>query len=102
MKKLLLADYLAENGVAVERDNKVAQGRPHILDRIKDGKIALIFNTTEGWQSLMDSKSIRMAALAGKVPYYTTAAASIAAAAAIVAVGPEQLEVRSLQDYYGL
>jgi carbamoyl-phosphate synthase large subunit len=50
----------------------------------------------------MDSKSIRMAALAGKVPYYTTAAASLAAAAAIAAVGPEQLEVRSLQDYYSL
>jgi carbamoyl-phosphate synthase large subunit len=49
----------------------------------------------------MDSKSIRQAALAGKVPYYTTAAASVAAAAAISAIRPDQLEVRSLQDYYG-
>ncbi len=93
--------YLAEQGLAVERVNKVAEGQPHIVDKIIDGDIALIFNTTEGWQSLMDSKSIRQAALAGKVPYYTTAAASVAAAAAISAIRPESLEVRSLQDYYG-
>ncbi len=92
--------YLAEQGLAVERVNKVAEGQPHIVDKIIDGEIALIFNTTEGWQSLMDSKSIRQAALAGKVPYYTTAAGSVAAAAAISAIRPEQLAVRSLQDYY--
>jgi carbamoyl-phosphate synthase large subunit len=92
--------YLAEQGLAVERVNKVAEGQPHIVDKIIDGEIALIFNTTEGWQSLLDSKSIRQAALAGKVPYYTTAAASVAAAAAISAIRPDQLEVRSLQDYY--
>ncbi len=93
--------YLAEQGLAVERVNKVAEGQPHIVDKIIDGEIALIFNTTEGWQSLLDSKSIRQAALSGKVPYYTTATASVAAAAAISAIRPEQLEVRSLQDYYG-
>jgi carbamoyl-phosphate synthase large subunit len=93
--------YLAEQGLAVERVNKVAEGQPHIVDKIIDGDIALIFNTTEGWQSLSDSKSIRQAALAGKVPYYTTAAASVAAAAAISAIRPDQLEVSSLQDYYG-
>jgi carbamoyl-phosphate synthase large subunit len=94
--------YLAEQGLAVERVNKVAEGQPHIVDKIIDGDIALIFNTTEGWQSLLDSKSIRQAALAGKVPYYTTAAGSVAAAAAISAIRPDQLEVRSLQDYYGV
>ena len=93
--------YLAEQGLAVERVNKVAEGQPHIVDRIIDGDIALIFNTTEGWQSLSDSKSIRQAALAGKVPYYTTAAGSVAVAAAISAIRPDQLEVRSMQDYYG-
>jgi carbamoyl-phosphate synthase large subunit len=93
--------YLAEQGLAVERVNKVAEGQPHIVDKIIDGDIALIFNTTEGWQSLSDSKSIRQAALAGKVPYYTTAAASVAAAMAISVIRPDQLEVRSLQDYYG-
>ncbi len=93
--------YLAERGLAVERVNKVAEGQPHIVDKIIDGDVALIFNTTEGWQSLLDSKSIRQAALAGKVPYYTTAAGSLAAAMAISAIRPESLEVRSLQDYYG-
>ncbi len=93
--------YLAEQGLAVERVNKVAEGQPHIVDKIIDGDIALIFNTTEGWQSLSDSKSIRQAALGGKVPYYTTAAASVAVAAAISAIRPDQLEVRSMQDYYG-
>ena len=92
--------YLAEQGLSIERVNKVAEGQPHIVDKIIDGEIALIFNTTEGWQSLLDSKSIRMAALSNKVPYYTTAAGSVAAAAAISAISPHQLEVRSLQDYY--
>ncbi len=92
--------YLAEQGLPVERVNKVAEGQPHIVDRIIDGEVALIFNSTEGWQSLLDSKSIRATALEKKVPYYTTAAASCAAAAAIAAIKPSQLEVRSLQDYY--
>uniref|UniRef100_UPI003979FCB0 hypothetical protein n=1 Tax=Pseudomonas aeruginosa TaxID=287 RepID=UPI003979FCB0 len=65
-----------------------------------DGEVALIFNTTEGWQSLKDSQSIRMAALAGKVPYFTTAAASVATVEAIAALRGAQLEVRSLQSYY--
>ncbi len=92
--------YLSEQGLEVEPVNKVAEGQPHIVDKIIDGEVALIFNTTEGWQSLLDSKSIRATALEKKVPYYTTAAASRAAAAAIAAIKPEQLEVRSLQDYY--
>ena len=92
--------YLEEQGLPVERVNKVAEGQPHIVDRIIDGDVALIFNTTEGWQSLLDSKSIRASALEAKVPYYTTAASSIAAANAIRAVNASQLEVRSLQDYY--
>jgi carbamoyl-phosphate synthase large subunit len=92
--------YLAEQGLPVERVNKVAEGQPHIVDKIIDGDIALIFNTTEGWQSLLDSKSIRASALEEKVPYYTTATASLAAAKAIQAVNASELEVCSLQDYY--
>jgi carbamoyl-phosphate synthase large subunit len=94
------ADVLAAAGVAVERVNKVAQGRPHIVDRIKDGAVDLIFNTTEGWQSLKDSKSIRASALYGKVPYFTTAAAAAATVQAIAALSARPLEVRSLQSYY--
>ena len=92
--------YLAEQGLAVERINKVAEGRPHIVDKISDGEIALVFNTTEGWQSHKDSQSIRASALRMRVPYYTTAAASVAAAQAILSVKSSELEVRSLQDYY--
>jgi carbamoyl-phosphate synthase large subunit len=92
--------YLAAQGLDVAPVNKVAEGRPHIVDAIIDGEIALIFNTTEGWQSLLDSKSIRASALEKKLPYYTTAAASLAVARAITEVEAAQLEVRSLQDYY--
>ena len=94
------ADYLTSQGIPVELVNKVAQGRPHIVDRIKDGDVALIFNTTEGWQSHKDSASIRASALMAKVPYFTTAAASAAVTRAIAAQNGHSLDVRSLQDYY--
>jgi carbamoyl-phosphate synthase large subunit len=94
------ADYLIAAGVEVERVNKVAEGRPHIVDRIKDGDIQLIFNTTEGWQSHQDSASIRGSAVTADVAYYTTAAGSVAAAAAIGALRSRSLEVKPLQDYY--
>jgi carbamoyl-phosphate synthase large subunit len=60
----------------------------------------MIFNTTEGWQSLKDSQSIRMVALRHKVPSFTTAAASLAVVDAIEALGAHALEVRALQSYY--
>ncbi len=94
------ADYLVANGIEVERVNKVAEGRPHIVDRIKDGDVQLIFNTTEGWQSLQDSQSIRASALAADIAYYTTAAASDASTQAIGALRSHSLEVKPLQDYY--
>ncbi|WBX83339.1 carbamoyl-phosphate synthase large subunit [Sphingosinicella microcystinivorans] len=94
------ARFLADEGLEVEQVNKVLEGRPHIVDRIKDGDIDLIFNTTEGAQSLKDSQSIRASALYGKVPYYTTAAESLAAVMAIRAMRQQPLAVRSLQSYY--
>ncbi len=94
------ASYLAEQGIAVEQVNKVLEGRPHIVDRIKDGDIHLIFNTTEGAQSLKDSQSIRAQALYSKIPYYTTAAESLATVQAIGAMRQQPLAVRSLQSYY--
>ena len=94
------ADYLAGQGIEVERVNKVAQGRPHIVDKIIDGEIALVFNTTEGWQSLKDSEDIRRSALMNKVSYFTTASASLAATQAIEALRTRKLEVRPLQDYH--
>ncbi|MEN3747911.1 carbamoyl-phosphate synthase large subunit [Sphingomonas sp. HF-S3] len=94
------AAYLREQGLEVTEVNKVAQGRPHIVDRIVDGDVAIIFNTTEGWQSLKDSSDIRRSALNLKIPYFTTAQASVAAAQAIQALGRGSLGVRPLQSYY--
>ncbi|HET7576210.1 MAG TPA: carbamoyl-phosphate synthase large subunit [Sphingomicrobium sp.] len=94
------AAHLQAKGLPVETVNKVAQGRPHIVDKLLDGDVDLVFNTTEGWQSLKDSHSIRATALQRKVPYFTTAAASLAAARSIEAVRGHALEVASLQSYY--
>jgi carbamoyl-phosphate synthase large subunit len=94
------ATYLQSEGLAVETVRKKQQGRPNIVDRITDGDVDLIFNTTEGWQSLKDSQAIRTSALYGRVPYFTTAAASVAAAQAIGALRERKLEVRALQSYY--
>jgi carbamoyl-phosphate synthase large subunit len=94
------AAHLAAKGLPVTQVNKVAQGRPHIVDKLLDGEVALVFNTTEGWQSLKDSHSIRTTALNKKVPYFTTAPASLAGARAIEAVRGHALEVASLQSYY--
>ena len=94
------ARYLENEGLQITRVNKVAEGRPHIVDKIKDGDIALIFNTTEGWQSLKDSEDIRRSALLGRIPQFTTAAGAVASAEAIAALRERKLEVRTLQSYH--
>mgnify|MGYP001765337514 FL=1 len=92
--------YLETQGVPATKINKVLEGRPHIVDAIKNGGVQLVFNTTEGAQALADSRSLRRAALLHKVPYYTTLAGAIAAAEAIVAYAGGELEVRPLQAYF--
>jgi carbamoyl-phosphate synthase large subunit len=92
--------FLEENGVAATRINKVLEGRPHVVDAIKNGDIQLVFNTTEGAGALSDSRSLRRAALLHKVPYYTTLAGAIAAAEGICAYHEGDLEVRALQEYF--
>ena len=92
--------FLADHGVSAERINKVLEGRPHVVDAIKNGGIQLVFNTTEGKQALSDSRSLRRAALLQKVPYYTTLAGSIAATEGIKAYLGGDLEVCPLQDYF--
>ncbi|MCI0465987.1 MAG: carbamoyl-phosphate synthase large subunit [Beijerinckiaceae bacterium] len=94
------ARYLAAEGVPAQRVNKVSEGRPHVVDLIKNGEIQLVLNTTEGAQALADSRSLRRAALLHKVPYYTTLAGAIAAAQGIRAYVSGDLEVRALQDYF--
>jgi carbamoyl-phosphate synthase large subunit len=94
------ARYLVEQGIPATKINKVSEGRPHIVDAIKNGSIQLVFNTTEGAQALADSRSLRRAALLHKVPYYTTLAGAIAAAQGIRAYVSGDLEARALQDYF--
>ncbi len=93
--------YLKEKGLSPVRVNKVLEGRPHIVDAIKNNEIALVMNTTEGPKALSDSRSLRRNALLHKVPYYTTLAGSIAAAEGMKAYRSGDLEVRSLQSYFG-
>ncbi len=94
------ADYLIEHGIELTRVNKVAEGRPHIVDAMKNGGVQLVFNTTEGAQSYRDSYSIRRTALTQNIPYYTTvsgARASIQAIRRLKTGAP--LGVRALQAY---
>ncbi len=91
---------LESAGVAVTKINKVLEGRPHIVDAIKNGEIALVINTTEGMKAISDSQSIRRSALLNKVPYYTTLAGAIAAAKGIEAMITGRLDVTSLQVHH--
>jgi carbamoyl-phosphate synthase large subunit len=93
--------FLEKHGVASTTINKVLEGRPHIVDAIKNGEVQLVFNTTEGAQAIADSRSLRRAALLHKVPYYTTIAGAIAASLGIEAYRSDTLEVRPLQSYFG-
>ncbi|MEO0799140.1 MAG: carbamoyl-phosphate synthase large subunit, partial [Pseudomonadota bacterium] len=93
------ARHLTANGCACAVINKVLEGRPHIVDAMKNGEISMVFNTTEGAKALGDSKDIRRTALLNKVPYYTTLAGASAVAQAIAALRADDLHVAPLQDY---
>ncbi|MEZ5692134.1 MAG: carbamoyl-phosphate synthase large subunit [Rickettsiales bacterium] len=95
------AKYMKTKNLDVSTVNKVREGRPHIVDMLKDSKIAMVINTTEGEQSVKDSFSIRRTALLGKVPYYTTLAGAKAIAEAISSIKKGGgLDVRSIQSYF--
>ncbi|MBN8528167.1 MAG: carbamoyl-phosphate synthase large subunit [Caulobacterales bacterium] len=91
--------YLAEQGLEVGLVKKVLEGRPHIVDAMKNGEVQLVINTTEGKQSLQDSFSLRRTALMMKIPYYTTAAGALAAAQAIAALRAGEMDVKPIQAY---
>ena len=90
------AKWLATQGVAATLVNKVYEGRPNIVDRLKNNDIALVMNTTTGAQAIADSRDIRRVALMDKIPYFTTIAASIAVVGAMKARS-EGYGVRTLQ-----
>ena len=89
--------WLEEQAVACEVVNKVYEGRPDVVDMLKDGQVQLVMNTTEGAQAVEDSKAIRSIALYDKIPYFTTATGSNAAVQAIKAQAEGDVEVKSLQ-----
>ncbi|SEW29851.1 carbamoyl-phosphate synthase large subunit [Aliiroseovarius sediminilitoris] len=91
------ASFLSENGVETEKVAKVYEPGRNIVDRMKDGEVHLVMNTTEGTQSVNDSREMRNVALMDKIPYFTTLAASHAAARAMKARTEREIEVRPLQ-----
>ncbi|NWG72693.1 MAG: hypothetical protein HXY23_13965 [Parvularculaceae bacterium] len=91
--------YIAEQGVKCAIVNKVLEGRPHIVDAMKNGEVQLVFNTTEGTQALYDSRDIRRTALLNNIPYYTTLAGAQAVTRAIRALRSGSLRVAPLQSY---
>ncbi|MGH8308819.1 MAG: carbamoyl-phosphate synthase large subunit [Steroidobacteraceae bacterium] len=93
------AKALAEAGIPCRRANKVREGRPHIVDMIKNDEIDLIVNTTEGKQSIRESNSIRREAVQRTVTYYTTLAAALATLEALDHL--DEVEVNRLQDLHG-
>ncbi|MEL6287837.1 MAG: carbamoyl-phosphate synthase large subunit [Pseudomonadota bacterium] len=93
--------HLEQHGIECEQVNKVLEGRPHIVDRMKNGDIDLVFNTTEGAKAINDSKDIRRTALLNHVPCYTTVAGVLAVTDAIRAMRADVLKVAPLQSYVG-
>lgn len=92
--------FLAKYGIEAARINKVLEGHPHVEDAIRNRQVHIVFNTTDSASAVSDSKSIRLAALLQKVPYYTTLAGAEAMTLAIEALHTGSLHVRSLQDYF--
>jgi carbamoyl-phosphate synthase large subunit len=93
--------FLAEHGIRSEQILKMHEGRPNIVDGIKNKEIQLVINTPSGKLSIYDDSYIRKAAIKYKIPYITTLAAAIAAAKGIAAYRQGKDSVRSLQSYHG-
>jgi len=94
------ARFFEEHGIKVSRINKVMEGRPHVVDSMKNGAIQLVFNTSEGAASIRDSFDLRRTALMNKIPYFTTVAGAKAAVRAIEALQAGSLAVEPLQAYF--
>jgi carbamoyl-phosphate synthase large subunit len=92
------AQAIIDAGIECRRANKVREGRPHIVDMIKNDEISLIVNTTEGKQAIFESRSIRREAVHKRVTYYTTVAAGLATCDAIAHMN--DVDVNRLQDLH--
>ncbi len=94
------AEYLRHHGLDVEVVNKVNEGRPHIVDHIKNGSVALVVNTVRTASAHVDSLSIRREALHRGIPYFTTMRGAHAAVMGIEAIMKKDLAIRTLQEYH--
>ena len=94
------ADALNGAGIPAERVHKVNEGRPHVVDHIKNGDVQLLVNTPLGRAAYADEQAIRSNATAYRVPLVTTLSGAAAAVAGIQATRDEDLEVHALQDYH--
>jgi len=92
--------FLEQAGLPNQKVNKVREGRPHIVDLMKNGEIQLVINTTIGSKSVSESSSIRQTALIRRIPYTTTVAGARATAEAIEALQQKKLSVRTIQEYH--
>lgn len=96
------SEYLDSIGIKNRKINKVKEGRPHIIDALKNKEIAMIINTPRGMKSLEDSYIIRRSAIEFSLPYYTTIRGAMAACMAIKALKEKNIAVKAIQDYYGI
>ena len=94
------AEFLHKHSIEAQQVNKVLQGRPHIVDLMKDGKVQLVFNTVDGAGALTDSFTLRRTALMHKIAYYTTVAGAKASVEGIAAAKEGALDVAPLQSYF--
>ncbi|MFP4316839.1 MAG: carbamoyl-phosphate synthase large subunit [Desulfovibrionales bacterium] len=95
------AEYLTSQGIHTQVVNKVYEGRPNVVDLIKNRELSLVINTPSGKKTKQDSLSLRQATLLHRIPYTTTVAGAKAMAQAIKELGRRGLEVKSLQEHYG-
>ena len=94
------AQYLKDHGLEVEVINKVAEGRPHIVDLIKNREIDFVINTVSGAQAQKDSFSIRESALQYKIPFTTTISGATAAVNAIEMFKKKKMNIKPIQEYH--
>jgi carbamoyl-phosphate synthase large subunit len=96
------SSFLRKNKINAEKVNKVREGRPHIVDMIKNGEIALVINTTNNKKAISESFSIRRSALILGIPYTTTIAGARATVLAIKSMIEGKIDVKTLQEYHGI
>ena len=94
------AKFLRERGLDAEVINKVAEGRPHVVDAIKNKEVDFVINTVTGAQAQKDSFSIRRTAIQHRVSYTTTMAGALAAVTAIERLNQKQMGIKSIQEYH--